>query len=172
MKDYYKILKEQGFSDKEIAESFILPSTLTKEEAEKMDKKISEFIKEHKKKRNRRLSSSIKDNGYEHGISNKKMYTYQFRYPDILLIDDNRRDDVIDQIIFEFKLALQSTLFGGCWGHGTSTELKHSLKKYGKRKLDKLDYDDFKYLKDTGMLWEFYPDSPSNWEEIDPTHRG
>ena len=26
MKDYYKILKEKGFSDEEISDSFILPS--------------------------------------------------------------------------------------------------------------------------------------------------
>ena len=176
MKDYYKILKEQGLSDREIAEDFILPSTLTKEESEKMDKKVSEFIEEHKKKNKRRLSSSIKDKGYEQSpaFSNKKMYSYEFRCPDILLTDDGRRDDVIDQILFEFKLKLQSSLFGGCWGHGTSEELKHSLKKekYGKKKLVKLSYEDFTFLKSSGMLWEFYPEAPERWEEIDPTKRG
>jgi hypothetical protein len=44
-KDYYAELKAQGYTDEEIAESFILPSNLTKEEKAAADKELSEFIK-------------------------------------------------------------------------------------------------------------------------------
>jgi hypothetical protein len=107
MKNYYKILK-QKYTDKEIAESFILPSDLTKKEQEKADKDLSEFLKNRK-----RLSSKITDNGYN-PISFKKKYTYSFDCEDISsFTDDHSKDVLIDMLLFEFKLALQTSLFSG-----------------------------------------------------------
>ena len=46
-KTVYEKLKEK-YTDEEIAESFILPSELTKEEQEKSDKEFSEWLKIHR----------------------------------------------------------------------------------------------------------------------------
>jgi len=117
------------------------------------------------------LSWSIKDNGYENSplspMSDKKEYTYKFKFPDLLLIGNEQRELVIDQLVFEFRLALQSTLYGGCWGNGDLNEMiKWNKKEFKKKKLEDLSSDDFKYLKQSGMLWEIYPDAPENWDDI------
>lgn len=47
-KNYYKELRKE-YTDEEIADAFILPSTLSDEEQKEMDKEISKFIKMKKK---------------------------------------------------------------------------------------------------------------------------
>ena len=101
-------------------------------------------------------------------MSDKKEYTYKFKFPDLLLIDDEQRELAIDHLLLEFRLALQSTLYGGCWGNGDLNEMiKWNKKEFKKKKLEDLSSDDFKYLKQSGMLWEIYPDAPENYFELE-----
>lgn len=44
----YRKLKKRGFSNKEIAESFVLPSDLTKKQKEKYDKQLSKYFRSYK----------------------------------------------------------------------------------------------------------------------------
>jgi hypothetical protein len=56
--------------------------------------------------------------------------------------------------------------------YDTFYEAQKNIKKLSESfilPLEKISYEDFKYLKECGMLWEFYPDAPEKWEEI---HRG
>lgn len=161
MKNYYKILK-QKFTDKEIAESFILPSDLSKKEQKKADKEFSEFLKNRK-----RLSYNIIDNGYI-PLSYVKNYYYKFSSVDMLsLNNDKEKEILIDSLVFEFKLALQQSLYGGCWGHSEFTEFRNSVKsEFENKQLENLTKENFNFLKSSGLLWVVFPEAPENWDEI------
>ena len=166
MKDYYKILKEKGFSDEEISDSFILPSEPM---TEKDIKEISDFIKEIKKmKKERKLNHRITDLGEIPLTWGKKQYQYKFDSIDLLTVGDNQRDILIDNLLFEFRIVLQSTLFnGGMWGESSSKEMKESLEDITKdRKLEDLSPNEFDLLKKSGMLWEIFPESPNSYNDI------
>ena len=98
----------------------------------------------------------------------KRKYSFKFDCIDLLSLDGDLRDIAIDDLLFEFRIALQSTLFhGGMWGRANSKEMKESVEDITKKKrLEDLSIDDFDLLKKTGMLWEFYPDAPETYNEI------
>jgi len=165
MKDYYNILKEQGLSDEEIAESFILPSKFTEEDK----KEISDFIKKQKlMKKEKKLNHRLTDLGEISFTWGKKQYHYKFDSVDLLTVSDNLRDTLIDNLLFEFRITLQSTLFnGGMWGECSSEQMKESIEDVTKdRKLEDLSPDEFDLLKKSGMLWEIYPESPNFYNDI------
>lgn len=159
--DFYKLLRKE-LTDEEIADAYILPSEpITEEES----KEFSEFIKKQKKQN--RLSSHIQDLGYAPQSFNKR-YSFTFDTIDILSVDDRMRDVLIEDLLFKFRIALQSSLYhGGIWGRGSGQEMKESLDDITKKKeLKDLSFDDFDLLKKTGMLWEFYPEAPNSWNDI------
>ena len=118
----------------------------------------------------RKLSYDIKDLGFTQTW--KKGYSFEFDATDLLTVDDDFRDMVIEDLLFKFRISLQSTLYNGMWGNSTAKEMKESLedlvvgKKKNKKDLKDLSFDDFDLLKKSGMLWVFYPDAPENYEQI------
>ena len=118
----------------------------------------------------RKLFYDIKDLGFTQTW--KKRYSFEFDAADLLTIDDDLRNMVIEDLLFKFRISLQSTLYGGIWGDSTAKEMKESLedlvvgKRKNKKELKDLSFDDFDLLKKSGMLWEFFPESPDNWNEI------
>ena len=119
-------------------------------------------------KKERKLNHKLTDLGEVPFSWDKKQYQYKFDSIDLLTVGENLRDILIDNLLFEFRITLQSTLFnGGMWGESSSKEIKESLEDITKdKKLKDLSPDDFDLLKKSGMLWEIFPESPDSYNDI------
>lgn len=62
----YRKLKKQGFSDKDIAEAFVLPPDLTKKETAKSDKQLSEYFRSREFKKS--MQKQIKKDTWGKGL--------------------------------------------------------------------------------------------------------
>ena len=98
----YRKLKKQGLSDKEIAESYVLPSDLTKKEKKEADKEFSGFLKVYREMKNGKYCQY---NYLQSSINWLKKYEVSLDIPYRYLCEDHRFyhnwdhiEDLLEQI--------------------------------------------------------------------------